>query len=152
MSLGYKETNPDRKKNLPSGAWVSCTPNMDARPKPGDPLIFTYAEAVRDKKTGKIKNYKDSFAHVSILRSIEPIENTSSSEVASIIAKECTKTNTNGNIEKWISIDGGGSTAKEVTRYFCPDSCIIIGPADRRTVSGWINIEKVVDKQKKSTK
>ena len=159
--LGYKETNPDRKKNLPSGAWVSCTPNIDARPKPGDPLIFTYVEDVKNK-AGEIKHWKGNFAHISILRSIELIENTSSGTVADIIKNECSKTNTNenidkciktnGNIEKWISIGGGGTTVEEVTYHFFPDSCIIIGPKARRTVSGWINIEKLADKQKKSTK
>lgn len=125
--LHYKEINPKANKNLPPDAWVSCTPNIDARPKPGDPLIFNFAEDVKNE-SGGIKYGKGWFVHISILRSIEPIENTSSGEVAGIIAKECTKTNTNGNIkecikkngniEKWISIEGGGSTVKEVTRYF----------------------------------
>jgi hypothetical protein len=48
--------------------------------------------------------------------------------------------------EKWVSVDGGGSTALEVVRYFSPDTCLIQGPGTiMRTLHGWIDVEKAAE-------
>jgi hypothetical protein len=123
----YKEINPQAKDSLPPGAWHPCT--KDTRPKPGDLLIFTFSEHVKNE-AGAIKYYKGGFAHISILRSIEPIEGVS------------TAPGSVGASEKWISVDGGGTTAAEVVRYFHPETCVIVGPGSTtRTLHGWIDIE-----------
>ena len=51
-----------------------------------------------------------------------------------------------GATEKWISVDGGGVTAKTVDRYFNPETCIIKGPGTTiRTLHGWIDVEKMAE-------
>lgn len=130
----YKEINPQAKAHLPPGAWHPCTPTT--RPKPGDVLIFMFAEDEKDPATGKVKYAKGYFAHVSILRSIEPVKDTSSGEPAV------------GGTEKWISVDGGSTSAAEVVRYFSPDTCRIKGPGHiLRTLHGWIDVEKAAEAQ-----
>ena len=136
----YKEINPQAKAPLPSGAWHECTPKT--RPKPGDLLIFTFTSNVY-KPSGEFKYGKDWFAHFSILRSIEPIRDISSDKEAKAFAKRCK--GAKGNIDKWISVDGGGTTVKEVTRYFCPNPCLIKQGSIIRTVKGWIDVEKVAE-------
>ena len=50
--------------------------------------------------------------------------------------------------EKFVSVDGGGTTATEVIRYFSPDTCQIEGPgAPVRTLNGWIDVEKAAEAQ-----
>jgi hypothetical protein len=88
-------------------------------------LIFTFAENEKDEK-GQVKYSKGMFAHISILRFIERIKDSTS--------------------EKWISVDGGGTTANEVVRYFTPETCLIKGPGSIvRTLHGWIDIEKAAE-------
>ncbi len=51
-----------------------------------------------------------------------------------------------GKQERWISVDGGGTTAQEVVRIFHPDTGLIVGPGNvTRTMKGWIDIEKAVE-------
>ena len=123
----YKEINPQATQSLPPGAWHPCTP--DTRPKPGDLLIFTFAQNEKNAE-GKVKYYKGWFAHISIVRSIEALKD-----------KPTTGVNA-GASEKWISVDGGGTTAAEVVRWFYPETCLIKGPGTTlRTLHGWIDIE-----------
>ncbi|MDX2302743.1 MAG: hypothetical protein NW226_08075 [Microscillaceae bacterium] len=123
----YKEINSAAKESLPPGAWCPCT--KDSRPKPGDLIISNFAENVMDDKNPKVvKYYKGYFAHISILRYIEP--NQADSKYT----------------EKWISVDGGGTNAQLVTRYFDPETCLIKGPGTiLRKMHGWIDIEKVAE-------
>ena len=123
----YKEIDPiNGTENLPPGAWNPCTPTT--RPKPGDLLIFKFAQ--REKSPSGTTYEKGYFAHISILRSIEPMTGTSPDQV----------------VEKWVSVDGGGTTAQTVDRYFSPDTCIIKGPGTTiRTLHGWIDVEKVAE-------
>ncbi|HBB30832.1 MAG TPA: hypothetical protein DDZ80_21870 [Cyanobacteria bacterium UBA8803] len=140
----YKEINPAAKENLPPGAWHGCSPGTKSRPKPGDLLIFTFAEDVKND-AGQLKYGKGWFAHISIFRAIQPVQKPISDQETYGMLKECG--GENGNLEKWISIDGGGTTASEAVRYFCPDNCLIKGRTDKRTLHGWIDIEKAAEAQ-----
>ena len=121
----YKEINPQAKESL-GDRWKPAVPG--ARPKPGDLLIFTF-NADEKNKDGSIKFGKGWFAHISILRSIEPAE-----------------VGTDGPQERWISIDGGGTTATETVRIFSPDTGLIKGPGSvTRRMKGWIDIEAAVE-------
>lgn len=136
----YHEINPAAKGHLPAGAWHPCTPGGTDRPKPGDLLIFTFAEAVKSA-SGALKFNKGWFAHITIFRSIQPLQDTEEDKKANGLTAQCS----GSMLEKWISIDGGGTTAKEVIRYFCPEKCLIAGRTDKRTLHGWIDIEKVAE-------
>lgn len=122
----YKEINKQAKQSL-GDRWVPSTPGV--RPKPGDLLIFTFNQDELNDD-GSVKYGEGWFAHISILRSIEPME-----------------PDQNGPRESWISVDGGGTTAKEVFRVFHPDTNLIVGPANiTRKMKGWIDIEAAVEK------
>jgi hypothetical protein len=127
----YKEINPvSGKLNLPAGAWHACTPDSPARPKPGDLLIFTFAKAETLQSGGWVG--KDYFAHISILRAVEPLGD-GSPELAA-----------EGYTEKFISVDGGGTTAAQTVRYFAPGRCLTQGPGTIvRTLKGWIDVENL---------
>jgi hypothetical protein len=135
----YSEINPiSTEKNptvpLPPGAWHPCS--ATTRPKPGDLLIFSFSANEYDKETKALTHGKGEFAHISILRSIEPVSDTSGG------------TGTGSAREKFISVDGGGTTANEVVRYFSPDTCQIQGPGTLvRTLKGWIDVEKAAEAQ-----
>ena len=121
----YKEINSQAKESL-GDRWKPYTPG--ARPKPGDLLIFTFNEDEKNPD-GSIKFGEGWFAHISILRAIEPMES-----------------DAQGPAERWISVDGGGTTAKETFRVFHPDTGLIVGPGTvTRTVKGWIDIEAAVE-------
>jgi hypothetical protein len=122
-------------------AWIPGTP--DVRPRPGDVLIFLFNEDVI--KGGKVKYGKGWFSHISILRSIEPAE-AGEARPAEASAAEPAEPATRKPPEKWVSIDGGGTTAGEVARTFYPDSGLIKGPGSvMRVIKGWINIEKAAE-------
>jgi hypothetical protein len=125
----YKEIDPvNGTENLPPGGWHPCTPTT--RPKPGDLIILTFAKN-ETSKSGVFLG-KGWFAHISILRSIEPVADGDKAA--------------GGATERWISVDGGGTTATEVVRYFSPDTCLIKGPGTTlRTLHGWIDIEKAAE-------
>jgi hypothetical protein len=128
----YLEINPkaDPPLTLPPGSWHPCSGG--GRPKPGDLIIFRYSENEYTKEH-TVAHAQGEFAHVSILRSIEPIRD-DAGEVSS------------DPREKWVSIDGGGSTAMEVARYFSPDTCLIQGPGTiMRKLHGWIDVEKAAE-------
>lgn len=125
----YKEIDKvNGKETLPPGAWHVCTPTT--RPKPGDLIILNFAKD--ETSSAGVFLGKGYFAHISILRSIEKVAD------GDAAAK--------GAAERWISVDGGGTTATEVVRYFFPDTCGINGPgAVVRTLRGWIDIEKAAE-------
>jgi len=132
----YVEINPLAKPplSLPPGAWHPCS--SASRPKPGDLLIFSFSENEYDKDTKALTHGKGEFAHISILRSIEPVSETSASA------------GTGTPREKFVSVDGGGTTANEVIRYFSPDTCLIQGPGTMvRALKGWIDVEKAAEAQ-----
>ena len=121
----YKEINPQAKESL-GDRWVPS--GGAARPKPGDLLIFTF-NADEKNGDGSIKYGEGWFAHISILRAIEPME-----------------PDDKGARESWISVDGGGTTAKETFRVYHPATNLIVGPPGiTRTMKGWIDIEKAVE-------
>lgn len=136
----YKEINPQAKKELPKGAWHACTPGGTDRPKPGDLLIFTFAENVMNKD-GTLKFGKGYFAHITIFRSNQPLDDSPEDKAANGLTKEFPES----KIEKWLSIDGGGTTAGLTTRYFCADKCRIAGRGEKRTLHGWIDIEQAAE-------
>jgi hypothetical protein len=122
----YKEINPQAKETL-GDRWVPS--GGGARPKPGDLLIFTFNEDEKNAD-GSVKYAEGWFAHISIVRAVEPME-----------------PDANGPQERWISIDGGGTTAKEVFRVYHPATNLIVGPPGvTRTMKGWIDIEAAVEK------
>jgi len=132
----YVEINPLAKPplSLPPGAWHPCS--SASRPKPGDLLIFSFSENEYDKDTKALTHGKGEFAHISILRSIEPVSETSASA------------GTGTPREKFVSVDGGGTTANEVIRYFSPDTCLIQGPGTMvRALKGWIDVVKAAEAQ-----
>jgi hypothetical protein len=121
----YKEIDPTAKETL-GDRWKPYRPG--ARPKPGDLLIFTFS-ADEKNKDGTLKFGKGWFAHISILRAMEPMED-----------------GPEGPAERWISVDGGGTTASETLRTFYPGSGLIVGPGTvKRTMKGWIDIEAAVE-------
>ncbi len=123
----YKEINPvNGEGHLPPGAWHPCTPGE--RPKPGDLLIFSFTKnEVLDNKT---QVYKDGFAHITIMRAVEPLRDAPADLAA------------DGYTEKFITVDGGGTTATETVRYFAPEACLIKGPGTIvRKLRGWIDVE-----------
>jgi hypothetical protein len=121
----YKEINSEAKESL-GDRWTPLSGG--GRPKPGDLLIFTFNQDEKNQD-GSIKYGEGWFAHISILRAIEPMPD-----------------GPNGAQERWISVDGGGTTAKEVVRVFHPATGLIVGPANvTRTMKGWIDIEKAVE-------
>ena len=125
----YKEIDPQRKKTLPKGAWVKCSP--EKRPKPGDWIIYAFNEPIYDNE-GKFKYGEDWFSHVSILRSIMKKQDTTSTKEGSF------------GKEDWRVIDGGGTNAKEGILQYDPDICKIKGPGEQiRKIKGWIDIEKM---------
>jgi hypothetical protein len=138
----YKEINPQATQKLPDGAWHPCTAGAADRPEPGDLLIFTFLADVLDDQ-GKLKYGKGYFAHITIFRSAQPLGDTDEDKKANGLGKEFPGT----TLEKWTSIDGGGTTASETVRYFCSDKCVIAGRSDKRTLHGWIDIEKVAEAQ-----
>ena len=86
--------------------------------------------AQREKSPSGTTYEKGYFAHISILRSIEVLEDPTA----------------DGATEKWISVDGGGVKATTVDRYFNPETCIIKGPGTTiRTLHGWIDVEKMAE-------
>jgi hypothetical protein len=136
----YSEINPvSTEENptvpLPPGAWHPCS--ATTRPKPGDLLIFSFSANEYDKKDPKkLVHGKGEFAHISILRSIEPVAETPGSA------------GTGTPREKFVSVDGGGTTANEVIRYFTPDTCMIQGPGTTvRKLKGWIDVEAAAEAQ-----
>ena len=136
-------------------AWHACEPGSDARPKPGDIIDFIFAENVMHKsgeKKGKLKYGKLWFAHISVLRSIESVEPGESDKAAKEIGEGCKGDKT--PLEKWVTVDGGGTTAKVTVRYFCPENCRITNLGGKRFIKGWIDIEKLaqveIDKKKGS--
>lgn len=127
----YKEIDPvNGKENLPPGAWRPC--GGDARPKPGDLLIFSFAAA--ETLPSGVSVGKGWFAHISILRAIEPTPGVASDR------------SDPGYSETFVSVDGGGTTAKEVVRRFEPGPCLIHGPGTtQRSLRGWIDIEAMAE-------
>jgi hypothetical protein len=121
----YREINPQAKETL-GERWVPS--GGAARPKPGDLLIFTFNEDEKNPD-GSVKYQEGWFAHISILRAIEPME-----------------PDADGPRESWISVDGGGTTAKEVFRVYHPATNLIVQPGVTRTMKGWIDIEAAVEK------
>jgi hypothetical protein len=121
----YKEINSQAKESLGS-RWKPAVPG--ARPRPGDLLIFTFNEDEK-RPDGTVKYGEGWFAHISILRATEPMEPDAA-----------------GPRERWISVDGGGTTAKETFRVFHPATGLIVGPGTTtRTMKGWIDIEAAVE-------
>jgi hypothetical protein len=131
----YIEINPkaDPALSLPAGAWHPCS--ATERPKPGDLLIFSFSANEYDKDR-KLAHGKGEFAHISILRSIEPV------------SEKASTTSTGTPREKFVSVDGGGTTAIQVVRYFSPDTCQMQGPGTIvRTLMGWIDVERAAEAQ-----
>jgi hypothetical protein len=125
----YKEINSQAKESLGS-RWKPYV--AGARPKPGDLLIFTFNEDEKNPD-GSVKYGEGWFAHISILRAIEPMEPGAEGSAE-------------GSAERWISVDGGGTTARETFRTFYPDTGLIKGPGTvMRTMKGWIDIEAAVE-------
>lgn len=121
----YKEVNPQAKlsanKDLPPGSYHAGGAGMSERPKPGDLLVLAFAQATKYGEGEKqVTLPAGAFAHICILRSIQPAEDPAKGET-------------------WITVDGGGTSSAQRTRTYRPDT----GLLDSSLLKGWFDIEKM---------
>ena len=100
-----------------------------SRPKPGDLLIFTFNEDEKNAD-GSVKYGEGWFAHISILRSIEPMEPDAERAARVVDLRGRRRDDRQGGLPRLPPGDRADRRA---------------GQRDPRTMKGWIDIEKAVE-------
>ncbi len=137
---GYKEVTPGAEHSLselPPGSWKDAK-SAPELPKPGDMLVLYYAEKdVIGKGTAtETAVYPGYFAHVNILRDIQPVDPDDPLLKAAKAAgkldgpPDCT----------FATVDGGGTVSVEGREFFTKSNQRLDSRFGKRFLKGWFDV------------
>lgn len=137
---GYKEVNgggPHSLDELPPGSWKDAKSAAEP-PKPGDMLIMNYAEkdVVGKGKPTETEVFPGYFAHVNILRDIQPVNPDDPSFKAAQAAGKIDSPPDN----TFVTIDGGGTVSVEGREFYNKANQRLDSRFGRRFLKGWFDV------------
>ena len=137
---GYKEVTPGAANSLdelPPGSWKDAKSAAEP-PKPGDMLVLNYAEAdVIGKGTAtETKVFPGYFAHVNILRDIQPVD---PADPAFVAAKAAGKIDSPPD-STFVTVDGGGTVSTEGREFYNKTNQRLDSRFGRRFLKGWFDV------------
>ncbi|HVV82244.1 MAG TPA: DUF4157 domain-containing protein [Kofleriaceae bacterium] len=141
---GYKEVTPGGAYSLdelPPGSWKDAKSAAEL-PKPGDMLVLNYAEKdVIGKGTAtETTVFPGYFAHVNILRDIQPVNAEDPMYKAAQAA---------GKIDSppdstFVTVDGGGTVSTEGREFYNKANQRLDSRFGRRSLKGWFDVAVMV--------
>jgi hypothetical protein len=137
---GYKEITPGAKHSLselPPGSWKDAKGAAEP-PRPGDMLVLNYAEkdVIGKGKATETEVFPGYFAHVNILRDIQPVN---PDDPLLAAAKAAGKIDSPPD-STFITVDGGGTVSVEGREFYNKSNQRLDSRFGRRFLKGWFDV------------